>query len=367
MREPKRDRRSWRLAVAGSTNRGAQFSRANETGWRNVQETERNKEGPNRAMHTTDPANLRPVFVMLTAVVCTPTTTWAWPTPSGPSQPTSVQPPTSVLHIRSAKQAAPLYQWPRLRSDYESLARRIRPPNKFQRIPEARGSYAYWLRHLPLLPANTPVRAYDGSIVQPGNAPLVAAVVDLDVGNRNLQQCWDSLVRIRAEYLWSRKAYQAISFPYGGRIRFLSWSKWRQGWRPRGRGRHRMLRRVAHADGSRRSFRRYLIHLFRYTGTIHAYLTQKVRPDQARPGDFFIESGSPGHAVLILDMAKDAAGHRRVLIGQGFMPAQNFHVLRNAKGAPWFHLDPKTGGITLPMWPGFQWKRLRRFRNQKAP
>ncbi len=50
--------------------------------------------------------------------------------------------------------------------------------------------------------------------------------------------------------------------------------------------------------------------------------------DVLEPGDVFNQSGSPGHVVMQLDVAENALGQRVALIGQGFMPAQEMHVLR---------------------------------------
>ncbi len=47
-----------------------------------------------------------------------------------------------------------------------------------------------------------------------------------------------------------------------------------------------------------------------------------------------MQPGAPGHAVLVLDLATDAQGHRVVLLGQGFMPAQSFSVLHPGKPDP---------------------------------
>jgi len=41
-------------------------------------------------------------------------------------------------------------------------------------------------------------------------AKVHEAVIDRDPGNRNIQQCADAVIRLRAEYLYSRKAYEAI-------------------------------------------------------------------------------------------------------------------------------------------------------------
>jgi len=80
-----------------------------------------------------------------------------------------------------------------------------------------------------------------------------------------------------------------------------------------------------------------------------------------RPGDFMILPGNPGHTVLVLDLARDAEGNRKGLLGQSYMPAQSFHVLRVGPDKVWFDIDPAAGGVKTPFWPKpFPWSSLRR-------
>ncbi len=264
----------------------------------------------------------------------------------------------------SAEQAAKLYLWPRRNKIYEPLSRRIGPPRGFHRIPAPRGTYSYWLRHLPLLPKASPVRSFDGRVIVAATNPHLAAVVDMDVGKRNLQQCWDSIVRLRAEYLWATGQKNRIAFPYGGGIGRFSWPKWAAGFRPRRVTKRRYrLKRVARPSHGRKSFRRYLKHIFIWTGTIHSGKTKQVPLARIRAGDFFTWPGSPGHAVLVLDMATDDRGRKVILIGQGFMPAQDFHVVASGQDtSPWFHLGSPPQGLSDAFWGTFPWNSLRRFR-----
>jgi hypothetical protein len=64
--------------------------------------------------------------------------------------------------------------------------------------------------------------------------------------------------------------------------------------------------------------------------------------------------------VLVLDVAR-AGDRRALLLGQGFMPAQSFQVLRPAEGAAWFLVEPGATALDTPFWPAFPWKALRRF------
>ena len=56
----------------------------------------------------------------------------------------------------------------------------------------------------------------------------------------------------------------------------------------------------------------------------------------------------------------NAEGHRVALVGQGFMPAQDFHVLSpGGAEAPWFPLEGDA--VATPFWKPFPWSSLRRF------
>jgi hypothetical protein len=192
--------------------------------------------------------------------------------------------------------------------------------------------------------------------------PRLAAVVALDEGTADLQQCADSIMRLHAEWLWSQgnraMDYRAAS---GAAMPF---TRWLAGDRPAAEG--NVLRWTASARAGDRDdhsgFRKYLDAVFTWANTgALARDVPKSTVESLRPGDFFVLAGSPGHAVLVLDVAAGEHGERAVLLGQGYMPAQSFHVLRPAPEAVWFTIDPAAGGLQTPFWPApFPWSSLRR-------
>ncbi len=59
-------------------------------------------------------------------------------------------------------------------------------------------------------------------------------------------------------------------------------------------------------------------------------------------GDVFIQGGSPGHAIIVVDMAMDKAGQKLFLLAQSYMPAQELQILKNPRGedeGPWYSAD----------------------------
>jgi hypothetical protein len=246
----------------------------------------------------------------------------------------------------------------------DDIARRIAPPAGATRVGLAEGSFGDWLRHLPLLPAGTQVHLFDGSLKS--RQDVHAAVVDLDVGTRDLQQCADAVMRLRAEYLWAAGRERDIKFhvdlteggsPPPRRAKPAGAAS------PTGPGKPT---EIAWSGGrDRRAFAKFMVHVFAEAGT--ASLAAEMAPlrVQLEPGDVLIQGGYPGHAVLVLDAADSADGHHYVLLGQSYMPAQQFHVLRNfgdAKLSPWFDASGLDGrGIQTPEWRPFVRRDARRF------
>ncbi|WP_434389104.1 DUF4846 domain-containing protein [Melittangium boletus] len=240
------------------------------------------------------------------------------------------------------------------------LSEALPAPEGYTRLPVEPGSFGAWLRGLPVRPKGTPVRDFRGEEILPAGHPALGAVAELDVAPVNLQQCADSIIRLHAEWLWSRREPERIAYRFtSGDV--AAWSKYAAGERARVSGSKVTWVKNGPVDASRAAFQRYLDLVFTYAGTL-SLETVKQRPsrEDVRPGDFFVLGGSPGHAVLVLDVARDARGRRVALLGQGFIPAQDFHVLSpGGDTAPWFSLDGDT--VATPFWKPFPWTALRRW------
>jgi hypothetical protein len=243
-----------------------------------------------------------------------------------------------VLLSAGTARAEPRYDWmshpARERLDV------IAPPEGAVRVALAPGSFGEWLRRLPLLDAGAPVHLYDGSLK--ARQDVHARVVDLDVGARDLQQCADAVMRLRAEYLYSR-GLPVRFHPDPGKPRELVWT---------GRDRER--------------FRKFLVRLFADAGTASLAAELERASGALAPGDVLIQGGYPGHAVLVLDAVDAPDGRRLVLLGQSYMPAQEFHVLKNlgdAKLSPWFDAAAlaSDAGLVTPEWRPFHARDVRRF------
>ena len=238
---------------------------------------------------------------------------------------------------------------------------RFAEPSGFRRIETKEGSFGEYLQNLPLKTPGAPVRYYNGQ-EKNGNG-IYLAVVDMDIGEKDLQQCADAIMRLRGEYLLQEKAYDQIHFNFTNGFR-AEYSRWRNGDRIKVQGNKVSWYHTNTESKSYQSFRRYMEWVFMYAGTLSlAKELRPVSPREMKIGDVFIQGGSPGHAVIIVDMAvEEISGKKQFILAQSYMPAQDIQVLQNplATGqTPWFHLEVGQPLVT-PEWT-FKVTDLKRF------
>ncbi len=267
--------------------------------------------------------------------------------------------------LYASAQTSP-YPWLSEYNPAENIFSRISPPPGFARAEVSPGTFADWLQNLPLKHENPPVLLFNGT--KKANQDAHFAVLDLDVGDKDLQQCADAVIRLRAEYLYQIRDYDAISFHFtsGDRVDF---SKWMQGYRPAVKNNRVKWEKKVAPDSSYAALREYLETIFTYSGTLSlSRELQKVSPiSDLQIGDVFIQGGSPGHAVIVVDLAiNHSTGEKAFLLAQSYMPAQEMHLLKNpiaANLSPWYRLD--FGELlTTPEWT-FKQGDLGRFKTAR--
>ncbi len=211
---------------------------------------------------------------------------------------------------------------------------RILLPQGFKRLSYETGEFGNFLEKLPLYPIDREVHYYNGKIKPRNN--IYNSVVKLDIGKRDLHQCADAVMRLRADYLYQQKRYKDIKF------NFLSDSK------------PRAYTTYAKGDYSYPIYWKYLEYIFAYanTSSLHDELPNVKTTQEVKIGDTFIQKGSPiGHAIIVVDLAKDSAGKTIVLLAQSYMPAQEIQILNNwnnSKLSPWYDIDQDI--IKTPEW-----------------
>lgn len=221
-----------------------------------------------------------------------------------------------------------------------TLSGRIKTPSGFTRNACDTTSFTNYLRNLKLKPDGSNVKLYSGE-----DKPwqyVHAAVVDMEIGTKDLQQCADACIRLRAEYLWSQKEYDKIHFNLTNGFR-MDYSKWRDGNRLKVDGNKTWWEKTAEPSTSYQTFRNYLDKVFMYAGTLSIEKELKaVELENLEAGDVFVIGGSPGHAAMVADVAADEQGNKIFLLVQGYMPAQEIHIIKNPNDesiSPWFRGD----------------------------
>lgn len=210
----------------------------------------------------------------------------------------------------------------------KTIKERYSPPSGYERTVEPKNSFAEYLRNLPLKPSGSLVKYYNGSIKS--NSNIYDAVIDLPIGNKDLHQCADAVMRLRADYFFQQKQYNKIHFNFTNGFR-VDYSKWRQGYRIAIKGNKTSWAKTSKPTDSQQEYWKYLEIIFNYAGT--ASLSKEMNPiavSDIQIGDVFIKGGFPGHAVIVVDMAVNPKNNQKIiLLAQSYMPAQEIQILVN--------------------------------------
>lgn len=220
------------------------------------------------------------------------------------------------------------------------LHQRFQAPKGFERKPMDVGSFGFFLRKLPLKPQGSKVLYYNGA--EKENQGVYDAVVDLPIGRKDLHQCADAIIRLRAEYLWQNGQFDQINFRFTNGFP-AEYERWRKGGRIKLDGNRAYWTETAAASNSYATFWSYLELVFSYAGTLSLSKELKPKvPADLQAGDVFIRGGSPGHAVIVVDLAESKDGRKVFLLAQSYMPAQEIQILRNPSDpslSPWYSAD----------------------------
>ena len=219
-----------------------------------------------------------------------------------------------------------------------TLESRFQAPEGFVRTEMEAGSFGAFVRGYALKEDGAPVLLHDGrkKTVQSCHA----AVFALPIENVDLQQCADSVMRMYAEYYWDCGKPEQVAFHFTNGF-LCDYAKWRDGYRVKVKGNEAKWEKKAAYDDSYATFVKYLRQIFNYAGTLsmETYESESILPEDMTIGDVILKGGSPGHVVMVVDICENAEGEKAWLLAQGYMPAQEFHVIRNPlhSADPWYY------------------------------
>ena len=148
-------------------------------------------------------------------------------------------------------------------------------PEGYERI--AADPFTLYLRTLELK-KDKRVYLFNGHLKY--NQEAQFAVLDISVGHKDLQQCADAVMRLRAEYLYKLQKYDQINFIDNNRKKYPFQPPY-----------------------SREKFTQYLQQVFGFCGS--ASLARQLKTvyslTDIQPGDVLIRGGFPGHAAQMIN------------------------------------------------------------------
>lgn len=222
-----------------------------------------------------------------------------------------------------------------------TVSERIKLPEGFVRSVYPAGSFQKYLQDYQLKAFGSKVINYDGS--EYGYQKGHVGVLEIPVPSNGLQQCADALMRIRAEYLWDKNRKSEIGFNFTSG-HYCSWKSYAEGYRPKVNGSRVSFHKTATANATKESFYNYLNLIYTYAGTQSLYdeLPKVTSVNDIEVGDMLIYPGSPGHVIMVVDMAANQLGEKLFIFAQGNTPAQSVHMLKNPTNidlSPWYEIE----------------------------
>ena len=250
----------------------------------------------------------------------------------------------------------------KINEDKNTIKERFPAPKGYEWMEEQPNTFGYYLENFPLQKYGSPILKYDGTAIETQN--LHEAIFDIDTGTKDLQQCADAIIRLRAEFLFKMKRFDDIKFHFtSGDL--MTWNDYKNGTRAFVNGNSVQFRKTENFNDSKENFRKYLDLIFNYAGTIS--LNKETKPvlktNELKTGDILITAGSPGHIVFISGVSENKNGEKLFLLSEGFTPAQSIHLLKNPfdkEISPWYDLDVNSAETKTARYY-FQPSNFRRF------
>ena len=150
-------------------------------------------------------------------------------------------------------------------------------PAGYKRMQMEEGSFGKWLQQIKLRNNNT-VYLYNGN--PKPDQTLHYAVLDLSTGNKDLQQCADAIMRLKAEYYFSKNEFDSISFPSANKT--FNFQQWLNKSNTAQKDQHVLLLQ-------------FMEKVFINCGTYTVdEMTKPINMQSIQPGDVFVKAGSPG-------------------------------------------------------------------------
>lgn len=229
-----------------------------------------------------------------------------------------------------------------------TLAERINPPKGYVRSEAEKGSLTDFLENYKLKKSTGVVKIWDGKKKEDQSG--VQAVFKLPLARENLQWAAGTVIRLYAEYFWSSRQFDKISFGFldGFKAEYV---KWREGFRIRKDATGAIWVNGGELDESRENFEKYMHVVLTYTSaTSLEKETKKVKKADIQVGDVFLKTGQEPDAAVVVDVCENESGQKAFLLAKGGSPAEQFHLLKNPahEEDPWYYVEEMDYPLMTP-------------------
>ena len=247
-----------------------------------------------------------------------------------------------------------------------TVSTRVMPPDSFVRPPFPETSVQSYFQDLAILPQNTKVMKYDG---YKKSYECYSAVLKTDTDmEQNMMHGEHMIQYLRGQYLFEKGKFDLIDFSYDDN-RTMSFEQYGAGARFVWQDSLFVIDTIDGEDYSAEAFAIYMKEVF--TNSSSKALTSDTKvisQENLSIGDVFVQPSknrTPGHAVLVIDMVVNPyTGERLILLGQGYSPTQDMHIIHNpyeSDISPWYRVQEDEMYFATAQWI-FRKKHIRRFR-----
>lgn len=193
--------------------------------------------------------------------------------------------------------------------------------------------FSLFLNNLPLKADKYKVKLYDGT--PKINESSYVGIIDLPSFTTNIQHHANAIIRLRAEYFYKNKMYDQINFKVNSRTKVKSYLEF------------------INEDYSYKKFNEYLQYLLEKTTTNSILQNLKsIKMKDIQIGDVLVQrSNIKSHAVIVMDVAKNAKGEKIFILAQSYYPGQDIQIISNPSNeeiSPWYYAED--GVILTPEW-----------------
>lgn len=290
-----------------------------------------------RRMHEKDAIILAGVLGLALLLLSCPL--WGpmiWNTTGPVSEPQAV---SGTAGKKEEKQAKEPVELPVIDESGMTLSTRINPPSGYERVEAGKDSLAAFLRDYPLKKSTGVVKTWDGNKRE--NQSGVQAVFKLPLEKADLQRSAGSIMRVYAEYFWSQKKFDKISFQFNDGFE-ADYLKWQEGFRIRMDATGAIWVNGGSYDETEDTFRKYMSTVLTYTSAESLEKEcKKIKKAQIQTGDIFLQTGTNPDAAMVVDVCENKEGQKAFLLAKGGNPAQQFHLLTNPahEEDPWYYVE----------------------------